>query len=78
MKSTRSISLRSSPSALGGVRAQQQLNETFIATCSRLVIRRQIVIGMVAEKVVGGRLTHPPTLDFILDGVGDLRDACGR
>jgi chromate reductase len=72
------LTLTSSPSALGGVRAQQQLNETFIATCSRLVIRRQIVIGMVAEKVVGGRLVHQLTLDFILEGVRDLRGACQR
>ena len=72
------LTLTASPSALGGVRAQQQLNETFIATCSRLVIRRQVVIGMVAEKVVDGRLVHQPTLDFILDGVRDLRDACRR
>ena len=71
------LTLTASPSALGGVRAQQQLNETFIATCSRLVIRRQIVIGLVAEKVVDGRLVHQPTLDFILDGVRDLRGACG-
>lgn len=70
------LTMTASPSALGGVRAQQQLNETFIATCSRLVIRRQIVIGMVAEKIVDGRLVHQPTLDFILDGVRDLHDAC--
>ncbi|MET4685216.1 NADPH-dependent FMN reductase [Brevundimonas faecalis] len=70
------LTMTASPSALGGVRAQQQLNETFIATCSRLVIRRQIVIGMVAEKIVDGRLVHQPTLDFILDGVRDLGDAC--
>lgn len=67
------LTLTASQSALGGVRAQQQLNETFIATCSRLLIRRQIVIGLVAEKVVDGRLVHQPTLDFILDGVRDLR-----
>lgn len=72
------LTMTASPSALGGVRAQQQLNETFIATCSRLVIRRQIVIGMVAEKVADGRLVHQPTLDFILDAVGSLRDACRR
>lgn len=71
------LTMTASPSALGGVRAQQQLNETFIATCSRLVIRRQIVIGLVAEKIVDGRLVHQPTLDFILEGVRDLRDACG-
>lgn len=72
------LTLTASPSALGGVRAQQQLNETFIATCSRLVIRRQVVIGMVADKVLDGRLVHQPTLDFILDGVRDLREACVR
>lgn len=72
------LTLTTSPSVLGGVRAQQQLNETFIATRSRLLIRRQIVIGSVAEKVIDGRLVHQPTLDFILEGVRDLHDMCAR
>ena len=33
-------------------------------------------VSAVAEKVVDGRLVHQPTLDFILDGVRDLGDAC--
>jgi chromate reductase len=72
------LTMTASPSALGGVRAQQQLNETFIATRSRLLIRRQIVIGSVAEKVIDDRLVHLPTLDFILEGVRDLHDMCAR
>lgn len=72
------LTMTSSPSPLGGVRAQQQLNETFIATRSRLVIRRQIVIGAVAAKVVDGQLTDQPTLDFILEGVSDLQALCTR
>lgn len=72
------LTMTSSPSPLGGVRAQQQLNETFIATRSQLVIRRQIVIGAVAAKVCDGRLTDQPTLDFILEGVSDLQALCSR
>lgn len=72
------LTMTVSPSPLGGVRAQQQLNETFIATRSRLIIRRQIVIGSVAEKVSEGRLAHQPTLDFILEGVRDLQGATAR
>lgn len=69
------LTITSSASALGGVRAQQQLNETFIAIRARLLIRRQIVVGSAAEKVADERLIHQPTLDFILEGVGDLRAA---
>lgn len=72
------LTMSVSPSPLGGVRAQQQLNETFIATRSRLVIRRQIVIGSVSEKVMDGRLVDQPTLDFILEGVRDLQNVCAR
>lgn len=70
------LTMTASPSPLGGVRAQQQLNETFIATRSALVIRRQIVIGSVAEKMADGRLVDQPTLDFIQQGLIDLRGHC--
>jgi chromate reductase len=40
----------------GGVRAQQQMNETLVSIPARLVLRPQIVIGGVHEKVRDGRL----------------------
>jgi chromate reductase len=61
-------------SALGGARAQAQLRETFASTLSRVVARRQVVIGHAVKKIADGRLVDEPTLAFIADAVGDLLD----
>jgi chromate reductase len=54
------------------VRAQQQMNETLVAIPARPVLRPQIVIGGVHEKVRDGRLFDEATLGFALAGVDDL------
>ena len=69
--------ISTSNSPLGGVRAQMQLRETFASTLSRVVARRQVVIGQAQKKVVGGRLADEATLAFIADAVGDLLDEIG-
>ena len=70
------LTITASPAFTGGVRAQAQLNETLLATQSRLVIRPQTVIGAVHEKVQEGRLVDPATLQFALQAANDLvRDA---
>ena len=61
-----------SPAFTGGVRAQQQINETLAAIQTRLVLRPQIVIGGVHEKVRDGRLVDEAALGFALAGVDDL------
>jgi len=66
--------MSTSNSPLGGVRAQLQLRETFASTLSRVVARRQIVIGQAPKKIVDGRLADDPTLAFIADAIGDLLD----
>jgi chromate reductase len=66
--------MSASNSPLGGVRAQQQLRETFASTLSRVIARRQIVIGQAPKKVVDGRLVDEATLAFIADAIGDLLD----
>ena len=66
--------MSASNSPLGGVRAQMQLRETFASTLSRVVARRQVVIGQALQKVVDGKLVHEPTLEFIDDAIGDLLD----
>ena len=66
--------MSASNSPLGGVRAQQQLRETFASTLSRVVARRQVVIGQAPKKVVDGRLVDDATLAFIADAVDDLLD----
>jgi len=65
-----------SPAITGGVRAHQQLNETLLATQSRLVAGRQIVIGQAHEEIVDGSLVDLPTLDFITKRIQDLMRVC--
>lgn len=66
------LTLSSSPAFTGGVRAQAQLNETLIAIGANLVIRPQLVVGSVHEKVREGRLVDRETIDFLQAGINDL------
>ena len=66
------LTMTASPAFTGGVRAQQQVNETLVSIPARLVLRPQIVIGGVHEKVRCGRLVDEATLRFALAGVDDL------
>jgi chromate reductase, NAD(P)H dehydrogenase (quinone) len=69
------LTLSASPAFTGGVRAQSQLNETLIANAAELVLRPQIVIGLVHEKVREGRLVDAQSLQFISQGMADLVNA---
>ena len=66
------LTMTASPAFTGGVRAQQQMNETLASIPARPVLRPQIVIGGVHEKVRDGRLTDEAVLNFALAGVDDL------
>src|SRR6476620_586028 len=66
------LPMTASPAFTGGVRAQQQMNETLASIPARAVLRPQIVIGGVHEKVRDGRLVDEATLSFALAGVDDL------
>jgi chromate reductase len=68
------LTMSASPAFTGGVRAQQQMNETLVSIPARLVHRPQIVIGSVHEKVRDGRLVDETALRFALAGVDDLLD----
>ncbi|HEX4171065.1 MAG TPA: NAD(P)H-dependent oxidoreductase [Acetobacteraceae bacterium] len=68
------LTMTASPAFTGGVRAQQQMNETLLAIPARLMLRPQIVIAGVHEKVRGGRLMDQGTLRFALAGIEDLLD----
>ena len=69
LKSKPVLTMTASPAFTGGVRAQQQMNETL---ASIPVFRPQIVIGVVHEKVRDGRLIDEAALGFALAGVDDL------
>src|SRR5260370_35610697 len=71
------LTMTASPAFTGGVRAQQQMNETLASIPARLVLRPQIVIGGVHEKVRDGRLVDDATLRFALASVDDLLDEIG-
>jgi chromate reductase, NAD(P)H dehydrogenase (quinone) len=66
------LTMTVSPAFTGGVRAQQQMNETLASIPAHLVRRPQIVIGGVHEKVRDGRLVDEAALRFALEGVDDL------
>ena len=66
------LTMTASPAFTGGVRAQQQMNETLTSIPARPVLRPQIVIGGVHEKVSDGRLVDEATLRFAQAGVDDL------
>lgn len=66
--------MSASDSPLGGARAQLQLRETFASTLSRVVARRQVVIGQAPKKIVEGKFEDEATLNFIVDAIGDLLD----
>jgi chromate reductase, NAD(P)H dehydrogenase (quinone) len=66
------LTITALPAFTGGVRAQQQMNETLASIPARLVLRPQIVIGGVHEKVRDGCLVDEAALRFALAGVDDL------
>jgi chromate reductase len=66
------LTMTASPAFTGGVRAQQQMNETLASIPARPVLRPQIGIGGVHEKVCDGRLVDEGTLRFALAGVDEL------
>jgi chromate reductase len=71
------VTMSSSPAFTGGVRALSQLHDTLLAAQSLIVPRPQTVIGDVYKKFADGRLVDPPTLEFALQAVADLRNAIG-
>jgi chromate reductase, NAD(P)H dehydrogenase (quinone) len=72
LKSKPVLTMTASPALIGGVRAQQQMNETLASIPARPVFRPQIVIGGVHGKVRDGRLIDEAALSFALSGADDL------
>src|SRR3979409_1736067 len=66
------LTMTASPAFTGGGRPPQEMKETLASIPARPVLRPQIVIGGVDEKVRDGRLVDEATLRFALAGVDDL------
>jgi chromate reductase len=58
----------------GGLRAQCQMNETFLSCACRIIPGRQIVVADPAKKIPEGRVTDEQMLRVLLRGVDLLID----
>jgi chromate reductase len=67
------LTFTASPAFTGGVRAQQQLNETLWAIPVELVRYPQIVIGGIGSKIAQGRLVDDAVRQFVEKGLLELR-----
>ncbi|MGV0319293.1 MULTISPECIES: NADPH-dependent FMN reductase [Pseudomonas] len=67
------LTFTASPAFTGGVRAQQQLNETLWAIPADLARYPQIVIGSVQSKMSDGRLVDEPSREYVRAGLKVLR-----
>lgn len=68
------VIITSSPGAMGGVRAQEQLRKTLYGTLSVLVPNPEVAIAGVADKIVDGKLTDEASLRHAVDAVRALLD----
>lgn len=66
------LTVTSSTSVTGGVRAHAQLNETLLSIAARLIVRPQAVIGTVHLKIRDNRLQDEAVMSFLSAGVNDL------
>jgi chromate reductase len=64
--------MTSSPGYVGGARAHAQMQETLASTLARVVLRPQVVIAGVNNKIADGKLTDAATIDFCLQAIDDL------
>lgn len=67
------LTFTASPAFTGGVRAQQQLNETLWSIPVELVRYPQIVIGGIGSKIAQGRLVDDAVRQFMEKGLVELR-----
>lgn len=68
------VIITSSPGAMGGVRAQEQLRKTLFGTLSVLVPGPEVAIPSVGDKIVGGELTDETSLGLAKKAVQALFD----
>jgi chromate reductase len=70
--------ITSSPGYVGGARAHAQMQETLASTLARVVLRPQVVIAGVNQKIVDDKLTDATTVDFCLQAIDDLLTEISR
>jgi chromate reductase, NAD(P)H dehydrogenase (quinone) len=75
LKNKPALIATSSPAFTGGVRAQYQIRETLVSALARPINTPEIVVGMVAAKIVDERFSDAATIAFALDGFAALFEA---
>lgn len=64
--------MTASPGAVGGARAHYQIREVFSAALSRVVVRPQVTVAAVGQKLSDGQITDDATRQFLVEAVADL------
>ena len=64
--------MTSSPGYVGGARAHAQMQETLASVLARVVLRPQVVIAGVTQKIADGKLADATTVGFCLQAIDDL------
>jgi chromate reductase len=72
LKDKPSLLMTSSPGYVGGARAHVQMQETLGSSLARIVVRPQVVIAGVLQKITDGRLVDENSIKFCLEAVDDL------
>jgi chromate reductase, NAD(P)H dehydrogenase (quinone) len=72
LKNKACLPMTSSPGYVGGARAHAQMHETLSSALARVVVRPQVVIAGVMQKIAGGRLVDEDTIQFCLASIHDL------
>jgi chromate reductase len=72
LKNKPSLLMTSSPGYVGGARAHAQMQETLASALARVVVRPQVVIAGVMQKIVDIKLVDEITIKFCLEAIDDL------
>jgi chromate reductase len=72
LKNKACLPMTSSPGYVGGARAHAQMHETLASALARVVVRPQVVIAGVMQKIADGQLVDEHTIQFCLEAIEDL------
>jgi chromate reductase len=68
----------SSHAFTGGVRAQYQIRETVVSALARPVTTPEIVVGLIAAKIIDGRFEDATTIAFARQGFNTMFEALAQ
>jgi chromate reductase len=72
LKNKPSLLMTSSPGYVGGARAHAQMQQTLASALATVVVRPQVVIAGVMQKIVDRKLVDEITIKYCLEAIDDL------